>query len=288
MAKKKLTVFQRMNKMFGPDGVNVPKDQTNRYSIGRGELLKTDNKADYEAAKLQAQQAKYLGGQWKKVDNELFQKSIHYETTRIGSYSDFENMEFYPEIAAALDIMMEEATTVNDKGEVINIYSDSKRVKKILKDLFHNRLDIHTSLPMWTRNTCKYGDDFVFLNIDDKVGVVGARQMPNFEMERREGSVYDAISSQHAVGEEDVDGKVKVYWKGSEVRHLQLQVHLRQEPRLPLLQKLKKKKLLSRQQKKQLRKRQLRRRKQLRKKQVAKKQRLKRKKPVRKRRPRKK
>jgi len=224
MAKKKLTVFQRMNKMFGPDGVNVPKDQTNRYSIGRGELLKTDNKADYEAAKLQAQQAKYLGGQWKKVDNELFQKSIHYETTRIGSYSDFENMEFYPEIAAALDIMMEEATTVNDKGEVINIYSDSKRVKKILKDLFHNRLDIHTSLPMWTRNTCKYGDDFVFLNIDDKAGVIGARQMPNFEMERREGSIYDAISRQHAVGEEDADGKVKFYWKGRDIEFSSWQI----------------------------------------------------------------
>jgi hypothetical protein len=204
MAKSKKTVFQRMNTMFGPDGVNVPREKTNRYSIGNGELLKTDNKADYEAAKLQAQQAKYLSGQWKKVDNELFQQSIHYETTRIGSYADFENMEFYPEIAAALDIMMEEATTVNDKGEVINIYSDSKRVKKILKDLFHNRLDIHAALPMWTRNLCKYGDDFVFLNIDDKA-------------ERREGSIYDAISRQHAVGDEGHDDKVKFYWKGRDV-----------------------------------------------------------------------
>jgi hypothetical protein len=217
MAKSKKTVFQRMNTMFGPDGVNVPREKTNRYSIGNGELLKTDNKADYEAAKLQAQQAKYLSGQWKKVDNELFQQSIHYETTRIGSYADFENMEFYPEIAAALDIMMEEATTVNDKGEVINIYSDSKRVKKILKDLFHNRLDIHAALPMWTRNLCKYGDDFVFLNIDDKAGIIGARQMPNYEMERREGSIYDAISRQHAVGDEGHDDKVKFYWKGRDV-----------------------------------------------------------------------
>lgn len=224
MARKKLTVFQRMNNMFGPDGINVPKDQTNRYSIGSGELLKTDNKADYEAAKLQAQQSKYISGQWKKVDNELFQQSIHYETTRIGSYSDFENMEFYPEIAAALDIMMEEATTVNDKGEVINIYSDSKRVKKILKDLFHNRLDIHTSLPMWTRNTCKYGDDFVFLNIDDKAGIIGARQMPNFEMERREGSIYDAISRQHATGSGDNDGKVKFYWKGRDIEFSSWQI----------------------------------------------------------------
>ena len=111
---------------------------------------------------MQAQQNKYLAGLWQNVESEMYQKAIHYETTRIGSYTDFESMEFYPEIAAALDIMMEEATTVNDKGQVLNIYSDSDRVKAILEDLFKNRLDIHTTLPMWTRNTCKYGDNFVF------------------------------------------------------------------------------------------------------------------------------
>jgi hypothetical protein len=45
-------------------------------------------------------------------------------------------MEFYPTIAAALDVMMEESTTLNDKGRMMNIYSDSKRVKGILEDLF--------------------------------------------------------------------------------------------------------------------------------------------------------
>ena len=123
MAKKNnLTVFQRLNRMFGPEGVTVPKSQTNRYSIGNQELLKTQDKAEYETAKLQAQQNKYLSGLWSKVDDELYQQTIHYETTRIGSYSDFESMEFYPEISAALDIMMEEATTPNDKGQIVNVY----------------------------------------------------------------------------------------------------------------------------------------------------------------------
>jgi hypothetical protein len=223
MAKRKLTIYQRMNNIFGPDGVNVPKQQTNRYSIGK-ELLKTDNKADYEAAKLQAQQNKYLGAQWRKVDGELFQQSIHYETTRIGSYSDFENMEFYPEISAALDTLAEESTTVNEKGEVINIYSESKRVKKILRDLFHNRLEIHTSLAPLARNLCKYGDNFWYLNIDDKAGIIGSRQMPNFEMERREGTVYDAISRQHAIGNTDDDGKVKFYWRGRDIEFSSWQI----------------------------------------------------------------
>ena len=159
---KNLTVFQRLGQILGPDAATKTQiKQTQKYNIGKGELLKTDNKAEFEQAKLQAQQSKYLGQVWKKVESGLFQQSMNYETTRIGSYSDFEAMEFYPTIAAALDVMMEESTTLNDKGKMMNIYSDSKRVKSILEDLFFNRLDLHTALPMFTRNTCKYGDNFV-------------------------------------------------------------------------------------------------------------------------------
>ena len=218
---KKQTVFQRLNNIFSPDGVNVPKNSTNRYSIGNDALIKTKDKQEYETAKLQAQQNKYIGGMWRKVDGEMFQKSIHYETTRIGSYSDFETMEFYPEISAALDIMMEESTTTNDKGRVLNVYSDSKRVKTILEDLFFNRLDIHTTLPMWVRNTCKYGDNFVFLNLDDKAGIIGARQMPNFEIERKEGDLYNRVIG---VNNEDEDNKVTFWWRGKDIEFKSWQV----------------------------------------------------------------
>jgi hypothetical protein len=150
--KQKLTVFQKLGNVFGKDGLNPHVKKTNKYSIGNGEILKTQSKAEFDTAKLQASQNKYLSNLWNKVDGELYQQAIHYETTRVGSYSDFETMEFYPEISATLDIFMEESTTPNDKGDIINVYSGSKRVKRILEDLFINRLDIHTSLPMWTRN----------------------------------------------------------------------------------------------------------------------------------------
>jgi hypothetical protein len=155
MAKQQLTVFQKLGQVLGPEGFKTKdtnKSQT-RYNVSNDVLIKTTNKAEYETAKLQAQQNKYLGQTWKKVENGLFQQSVNYETTRIGSYSDFEAMEFYPEIAAALDIMMEESTTLNSNGRMVNVYSDSKRVKGIIEDLIFNRLDMHTSLPMWTRNT---------------------------------------------------------------------------------------------------------------------------------------
>jgi hypothetical protein len=215
MAKQNLTVFQKLGQILGPDGFKTKETQPQRYTLGKDVLLKTQDKQEYEAARLQAQQSKYLGQVWKKVEHGLFQQAVNYETTRIGSYSDFEAMEFYPEIAAALDIMMEESTTLNNNGRMVNVYSDSKRVKGIIEDLLFNRLDIHTSLPMWTRNTCKYGDNFVYLNISDTNGIIGAKQMPNYEMERRDGGLFDILTQQP--DSEYKTDKVKFYWRGRDV-----------------------------------------------------------------------
>lgn len=168
MAKKQHTLYQRLNYLFSPSGQQELEAASNNYNIGNDVILKTKDKGEYETAKLQAQQQKYLGQMWKKIDGEMFQQSMHHEVTRIGSYSDFESMEFYPEISAALDTFMEESTTPNDKGKVLNIYSESKRVKRVLEDLFFNRLDLHTNLPMWTRNLpIKYDSVIPLLNGED-------------------------------------------------------------------------------------------------------------------------
>jgi hypothetical protein len=135
--------------------------------------------------------------------------SIYYETTRLASYADFEGMEFFPEIAAALDIMMEESTTLNADNKVINIFSESRRVRRILDDLFFNRLDIHTSLPMWTRNVCKYGDDFLYLNIDSEDGITGVKQLPNIEISRKENAGFGENSVN---AEQDKFNPVKFVW----------------------------------------------------------------------------
>lgn len=214
----KLTIFQKLNTIFTSDGVQLPKSQqTNRYNIGKQEIIRTQSKEEYEQALKTAKQNKYLSNLWQRVDSEMYQKSLQYENTRVGSYSDFENMEYYPEIAAALDIMMEEATTPNDKGQIINIYSNSKRVKSILEDLFKNRLDIHTTLPMWTRNTCKYGDNFIQLNINNVDGIIGVRQLPNYEIERRENDLHSMMTVNNLNNEDKDKQRVKFLWKGRDI-----------------------------------------------------------------------
>jgi hypothetical protein len=104
-------------------------------------------------------------------------------------------MEYTPEISAALDIYAEESTTTNEDGFILQIYSESKRIKGVLADLFNNNLDINTNLPMWTRNTCKYGDNFVYLKLDPEKGVVGVQQLPTIEIERHEVGASGKIST---------------------------------------------------------------------------------------------
>ena len=99
-----------------------------------------------------------------------------------------------PEISAALDIYSEESTTTNEDGFILQIYSESKRIKTVLADLFNNSLDINTNLSMWTRNTCKYGDNFVYLKLDPEKGIVGCQQLPTIEIERRESGVAGNIT----------------------------------------------------------------------------------------------
>jgi len=182
-----LTIWQRLSQAFGPNSLLGQDYPTYRYD--KKELLKTTNKQEYDKQKLQAQQTVYLAQQWTKIENNLYTQGVYFEPTRLASYYDYESMEYTPEISAALDIYAEESTTPNQNGFILQIYSESKRIKSVLADLFNNALDINTNLVMWTRNTCKYGDNFVYLKLDPEKGIVGCLQLPNIEVERVERSM---------------------------------------------------------------------------------------------------
>ena len=181
---KQYTVWQRLTQAFGPNALLNQDYPT--YKLDKKELLRTTSKQEYEMEKLQAQQTYYLANNWTKIESNLYTQAVYYEPTRLASFYDYESMEYTPEISAALDIYGEESTTADQNGYMLQIYSESKRIKSILVDLFNNVLDINTNLPMWTRNTCKYGDNFVYLKLDAEKGVVGSMQLPNIEIERLE------------------------------------------------------------------------------------------------------
>jgi hypothetical protein len=189
MADNNLTVWQRLGQAFGPNSLLGQDYPT--FKFDKKELLRTQDKATYDREKLQAQQTFYIANQWAKIENNLYSQAIYYEPSRLSATYDYESMEYTPEISAALDIYAEESTTVNEDGFMLQIYSESKRIKAVLADLFNNTLDINTNLPMWTRNTCKYGDNFVYLKLDPEKGIVGCQQLPNIEIERHEVGMMD-------------------------------------------------------------------------------------------------
>ena len=209
-----LTIYQRLTKVFGGGGPTQTEPTYQKFKVGSGDILKTDSKADFEKEKLQIQQSLFLANQWQKIDNELYTKSIYYEPNRLASYYDYESMEFTPEISAALDIYSEECTTPSEKGYMLSIFSESSRIKSILGDLFNNIMDINTNLPMWIRNVCKYGDNFVYLKIDPEKGIIGCNQLPNIEIERTEKDIY---VNQHNAQEDGKTDKVEFRWKDKDI-----------------------------------------------------------------------
>ena len=192
MSEQNLTVWQRLSQTFGPN--SLMKQDYPTFKFDKKELLRTPNRDDYEREKLQAQQTFYLTNQWAKVENNLYSQAIYYEPSRLSAQYDYESMEYTPEISAALDIYSEESTTTNEDGFILQIYSESKRIKSVLADLFNNALDINTNLPMWTRNTCKYGDNFVYMKLDPEKGIIGCQQLPTIEIERHEVGVTAKIT----------------------------------------------------------------------------------------------
>lgn len=108
---------------------------------------------------------------------------------RLMRYQDFAEMEYTPELAAALDIYADETCAQDEKGRVLHIYSDNEKIREILEDLFYNTLNVEFNLRSWVRNLVKYGDMFLYNDVSPEHGVINAFPIPVNEIEREEN--YD-------------------------------------------------------------------------------------------------
>ena len=106
---------------------------------------------------------------------------------RTERYVDFDQMEYTPEIASALDIYADEMTTHSTLQQVIDIKCDNEEIKLILHSLYYDILNIEYNLFTWCRAMCKYGDFFLYLDLDEKIGITSVIGLPTAEVERLEG-----------------------------------------------------------------------------------------------------
>jgi hypothetical protein len=117
----------------------------------------------------------------------MFNPAINYQTLRTQLYNDYEAMDSESIIASALDIVADETTLKNEAGEILQIRSSNERVQKVLYNLFYDILNIEFNLWPWTRQMCKYGDFYLFLEINSEMGVYNVMPLSSYELARKEG-----------------------------------------------------------------------------------------------------
>ena len=118
-----------------------------------------------------------------------YNNTANYHQNRVELYTDYEGMDLDPIIASALDIYADESTVKDADGDTLTISSPDDNIRKILRNLFYDVLNIDYNLWPWIRNACKYGDFFLHLDIEDDIGIVNVTPLSSYEVRREEG--YD-------------------------------------------------------------------------------------------------
>jgi len=180
--KSNKTVYQGLSQLFNSSNFSPDDNNTDNRKI----IIKGDSRDDIYRKGLELQQKKDLESKFFKTTDHGFQKAMQYEAARLPAYLDYEGMEYFPLIASALDLLMEESTTIGENGKMLNVYSNKDRIKTHLEELFYDIVNVNVNLPFWTRNMCKYGDNFVHILGEKKKGITHVRQMVNYEVERIE------------------------------------------------------------------------------------------------------
>ena len=222
MADKR-TTWQKLTNVLINTSNGTPSAGSTRtaiYNIAAPKdtvLYSSNNKEERDMKLAQLKQQRYMSYLWAKTGYESsMQQAVGSNQVRV-MYRDADLMAAWPEIGQALDVTSEEATVTNKKGKILNIYSKSERIKSTLEDLFYNRLDIAIWLQTIVRQTCKYGNEFMFLNLDMKDGIKGWRELPVHQMRRLENGM-DNIYGGGTVFNSNYTGlipdEVKFVWEG--------------------------------------------------------------------------
>ena len=130
------------------------------------------------------------GLSFKKASYDPFDnlRSATYQNiNRAERYLDFDQMEYTPEIASALDIYADEMTVSSPLQKVLQINCPNEEIKEVLNQLFYNVLNIEFNIFGWCRSMCKFGDCFLYLELDENLGIQSVIGLPPQEIERLEG-----------------------------------------------------------------------------------------------------
>ena len=176
-ANRESTLFKQLTRLFSGPIINY------RSQSGR---------------KIRKQHIDKFSSRFKSASGQQFKKQTYNPLDTIAAnaianqrrserYVDFDQMEYTPEIASALDIYADEMTTFSDLSPMLKIKCSNEEIKALLGILYHNILNVEYNLFGWCRTMNKYGDFFLYLDIDDNHGIQSVIALPLQEVERLEG-----------------------------------------------------------------------------------------------------
>ena len=170
-------LYKRLTKLFsGPlvsrrtqTGRRIRKQQLDKY----GHMFKSASGQEFKRAHynpFESMNSNYMANQ-----------------NRTERYVDSDQMEYMPEIASALDIYADEMTTSSPLAPMLHIKCPNEEIKAILSTVYNDILNVKFNLFGWARTMCKYGDFFLYLDVDETYGIRHAIGLPPNEVERLEG-----------------------------------------------------------------------------------------------------
>ena len=116
-----------------------------------------------------------------------YESSAAFQGSRLQLFRDYDMMDNDPIVASILDIYADESTVKDEFSRILTIKTDDTQIQEILHNLFYDILNVEFNLWPWIRNMAKYGDFFLYLDIDPEYGIVNAIPLSVYETIRVEG-----------------------------------------------------------------------------------------------------
>jgi hypothetical protein len=116
-----------------------------------------------------------------------YEAAASFQGARLQLFRDYDMMDNDPIIASVLDIYADESTVKDEFDRILTIKTDDTQIQEILHNLFYDILNVEFNLWPWVRNMAKYGDLFLYLDIDPEYGIVNAVPLSVYETIRVEG-----------------------------------------------------------------------------------------------------
>ena len=179
------SLFSRLRRLFSTQAV-VRRVGKNKLKVVDSSRLQSDGN---RRGSSYYDRYGRLHGSNSRLNWQTYNERFNYHSNKLELYTDYEAMDKDSIISSVLDIYSDECTLKNDMGDVLRINSSDEKLKKTLHNLFYDVLNIEFNLWSWVRGMNKYGDYYLYLDIDDELGVVNAQPLSTYETRREEG--YD-------------------------------------------------------------------------------------------------